>query len=202
MNFEKPKNELKFKMIDKNSGVRSFEKGTPIDRVVTEMGSEYKYFPDGRTQRFKKAEGKNYEPQNAMVFVPDWEWILKNKNNMPKEYWTKNIFGENEVQYEQVLLEYIQKEKKTENEGKKVYIIDEKGHKLETNEKISKAGEKIFLWFGKETIDNKYVEDFRIPVTDRPTIGFFTFDTRKYKEGNQWVREKHLGNKVIEIVKK
>ncbi|MBA3064250.1 hypothetical protein FP803_02320, partial [Candidatus Woesearchaeota archaeon] len=35
-----------------------------IDYIETEKGSMYKYLPDGRTQRFKKAEGRYYEPQN------------------------------------------------------------------------------------------------------------------------------------------
>lgn len=197
MNFEKLKNSELPKTIDKNSGVRSFEKGTPIDRIVTEMGSEYKYLPDGRTQRFKKVENKNEEPQDAIVFVPNYEWIQK---NAPQEHLRKNIFGENEAQYEQIILEYIQKKKGIENEGKKVYIIDEKGYKLDTNEEISRTGEKIFLWFGKETDNDKHVEDFRIPVTARPTIGYYAFDTSKYKDKSQWMREKHLGNKVIKIV--
>lgn len=198
MNFEKPKNEPESKVIDKNSNTRSFEKGTPIDHVVTEKGSEYKYLPDGRTQRFKKIEGKNYEPQDAIVFVPDYEWIQK---NAPKHYLDNNTFGENETQYNQILLEYVQKEDHGKDCGKKVYIEDEQGNKLESNQEIA-IKNRIFLWFGKETEDGKYKEAFCIPVINRPTIGFSTFDTRKYKEGYQWLREKHLGNKVIEIVRK
>ncbi len=189
-------------IIDSRSGIKSFEKGTPIDYVITKKGSIYKYLPDGRTQRFKKVEDKNYEPQDAMVFVPSWEWILKNKDKMPKEYLDNNVFGESEIQYTENLLDYVQKRTVDKESGKKVYIIDVKGNKLETNEDILKAGEKIFLWFGEEKSKDKHVEHFRIPVTTRPTVGYSTFDSRKYKKGDNWMREKHLGNEVIEIVRK
>ena len=44
--------------------------------------------------------------------------------------------------------------------------------------------------------------DFLIPVAREPKKGFYTFDTRKYKENGEHKREKHLGNKIKEIVEK
>jgi hypothetical protein len=43
--------------------------------------------------------------------------------------------------------------------------------------------------------------DIVIPVTHTPRVGFSTFDTRKYKdeETGEWMRERHLGNKVVKI---
>ncbi len=186
-------------VIDRNSNIKSFEKGTSIDNVVTANGSVYKYLPDGRTQRFKKAEGKNYEPQDATVFVPNWEWIEK---NMPKQYRERNILGENSVDYDQILLEFVQNNSQGGDRNKKVYIVDDKDRRLETNEEIIKAGKNIFLSFGEKNNAGGYKEQFKIPITARPAIGYLTFDQRRYKEGNQWMRERHLGNEVVEITRK
>jgi hypothetical protein len=157
-----------------------------IDRAITEKGSEYKFLPDGRTQRFKKIEGKQYEPQDALVFVPDFEWV---KKNAPEKI--LKLLGENKAQYEQTLLSYVQ------GKGKKIYIIDKTGKKLEKNKDILAAEGQVFLTFG-----DKDKVDFSIPVAKEPKIGFYTFDTRKYKEGDEYKRERHLGNRIIEIVEK
>lgn len=165
-------------------------KSTPekpvIDRIVTERGSEYKFLPDGRTQRFKKVENKKYEPQDALVFVPDFEWI---KKHAPKKIF--KLLGESKAQYEQTLLSYVQ------GKGKKNYIIDKTGRKLEKNKDILSAEEQVFLTFGDE---NKV--DFSIPVAREPKIGFYTYDTRTYKEGNEHKRQSHLGNRIIEVIEK
>ena len=157
-----------------------------IDYIITEKGSEYKYLPDGRTQRFKKVENKYYEPQDALVFVPDFEWI---KKNAPEKI--LKLLGENETQYIQGLLEYIQ------GKGKKNYIVNKTGKKLEKNKDIADEDGQVFLTFG-----DKDKVDFLIPVAREPKKGFYTFDTRKYKENGEHKREKHLGNKIKEIVEK
>jgi len=72
MGFEAP-------MLKPASACRPEKREAPaVDRVVTANGSVYKYLPDGRIQRFKKAEGKLYEPQAMLVFVPDFKWVQEN----------------------------------------------------------------------------------------------------------------------------
>lgn len=161
-----------------------------IDYIVTGKGSVYKYLPDGRTQRFKETTGEMNDPQDALVFVPDFEWVKKHAS--PK---LLEKMGDNETLYHEILLEYVQ------GKGKKNYIVDQKGNRLETNKEIAEAETKgrVFLTFGD---DNNV--DFSIPVSTKPEVGFNTFDTRKYKrdDGKGYERESHLGNKVVEIVEK
>ncbi len=162
-----------------------------VDSVETAKGSVYRYLPDGTTQRFKKVEGKEYDPQAALVYVPDYAWVKKNASPDMLEK-----LGENELVYEQVLLEYVQNPYK---EGKKVYIVDKEGNKLETNQKIVEVEGPVYLAFlTGDTID------FYIPVAHKPKIGYNTFDTKKYydQETKQWMREQHLGNKVVKITLK
>jgi len=154
----------------------------------------YRYLPDGHTQRYKKAENKHYEPQDALVFVPDWSWVSK---NAPDNMLMK--LGENETQYSQTILEYAQMK------GNKIYIVDEMGNKLETNQAIKESDRTIFLWFGHTEIageKDKLVQDFVIPVSLKAQKGWYTFDTREYKTEEGTKREVHIGNKVKEIVYK
>lgn len=165
----------------------AIEKVEPmIDYVVTAKGSRYRYLPDGRTQRFKTTEDKDYEPQDALVFVPDYAWV---QHNAPKA--SLGTFGENETQYFQLLLGYVQ------GQGKKTYIVDAAGKKLETNAEIAVCPGQVFLTFG----DEARVE-FMIPVARKPKLGFMAYDTRKYLEQGQLKRERHLGNNVVEIKEK
>lgn len=176
--------------IDSKEVVKDGEKvdAQDVDTVVTAKGSQYKYLPDGRTQRFKQVENRYYEPQFALVYVPSYTWVQKNAPaNM------MDVLGDNETIYDQIMLEYVQ------GDGKKCYIVDGKGNKLETNQQIRETQGSIFLTFG--TPDKV---DFFIPVSPNPIIGFQTFDTRKYVDSstNQLLRECHLGNKVVRIIKK
>ncbi|MBD3300361.1 MAG: hypothetical protein GF347_03340 [Candidatus Moranbacteria bacterium] len=156
--------------------------------VETEKGSVYTYLADGRTQRFKKVEGKKYEPQDALVFIPNYDRL---KQIAPPEINFEGTFGENEVQYNQILLHGIR------DKGQKNYIVDQKGRKLETNHAIANTKGPIFLTFG----DSQKV-DFHIPITNKPRMGFYTYDTRKYQEKGETLREKHMGNKVVKIEKR
>ncbi len=156
-----------------------------VESVVTAKGSQYNYLPDGTTQRFKKVENKNYDPQTALVYIPDYEWIQKNAD--PRQL---SVFGDNPGTYEENLLAYIQ------GKDKNCYLVDKDGNKLETNEKLRTAQGPIFLTFGAE---NK--ADFMIPVSVNPKIGYYTYDSRKYKDektGNM-MRERHMGNQVVQI---
>jgi len=87
------------------------------------------------------------------------------------------------------MLEYVQ------GKGKKNFIVDSSGRKLEANAEIEAVDGPVFLTFGA---GDKV--DFFIPVTIKPRLGWYIFDTRKYKEGDEYKREVHLGNKVVEII--
>ena len=158
-----------------------------IDSIITARGSVYRYLPDGTTQRYKTAEQKEYEPQTAIVFVPDYETI---KKSAPPSFNVDAVLGENETQCEQSLLEKVQ------GKGSRNYIVNAKGAKLDTKEAIEQETGPIFLTFGSE---NKV--DFFLPVSTKPKVGYYTFDTRKYYDPQvgEWKRERHLGNKVTEI---
>ena len=173
---------MSMEKLPKNSETRP---GSKVVSVETARGSVYRYLPDDTTQRFKKAEGREYGPQSALVYVPDYEWVAQHTQKD-----ILNKLGENEIDYMQTLLGYVQ------GKGKKVYIINTSGKKLETNQEVREAQGLVYLCF--LTGD---VVDFTIPVSSEPRIGFSTFDTRKYKDEStgEMVRESHLGNKVVKI---
>jgi len=159
-----------------------------VDRIVTAKGSVYKYLEDGTTQRYKKVESKNYEPQNVLVFMPPFEWL---KNNTSNEKLLDEL-GENHAQYIQTILSYIQEKES------KVYVVDRSKKKIETNEEAKNAETGLFLIFG-----NQEKAHFAIPVSRKPAVDFYTYDSRKFKdEDGQQMRERHLGNKVVEIIQK
>lgn len=160
-----------------------------VDSVVTAKGSTYRYLPDGTTQRFKEVEGREYPPQSALVYVPNYEWV---KKHAPKDVFEK--LGENEAIYTETLLEYVQNPRK---DGRKVYIVDRSGKVIETNAEIRNAEGPVFLNFLK---DGK--PEFAIPVSHTPKLGFLTFDTRRYvdPQTGEAMRERHLGNAVIKII--
>lgn len=164
-----------------------------IDMVETAKGSSYRYLPDGTTQRFKKVEGKEYPPHAALVYVPNFAWI---KQHATPEMLEK--IGQNEALYVENLLGYVQNPHK---DGSKVYIVDETGKKIETNQEIQATKGCIYLVFLKGETG---VPDFTIPVSHTPKLGFMTFDTRIYEdeETGERMRERHLGNEVIRIVRK
>jgi hypothetical protein len=156
-----------------------------VASVETAKGSVYRYLPDGTTQRFKKVEGREHDPQAALVYVPDYAWV---KKNAPPDLLAR--LGENEAQYTQTLLDYVHAK------GLGVRILDKSGKSLESNKEIEEVGGLAYLAFFR----NGKV-DFYIPVSHKPKIGYSTFDTRKYydQENEQWMRERHLGNKVVKI---
>lgn len=158
-----------------------------IDRIVTAKGSIYRYLPDGTTQRYKTVEGKQYSPQTALVFVPDFATI---KKMAPPNFDVEKVLGKTEFQAEQTMLEFVQ------GKGARNYIVNSKGDKLDTNQAIASEEGPIFLTFG--TTEGPA---FHIPVSKKPRIGFKTFDTRKYYDvqDKEWKRERHLGNKVVDI---
>ena len=109
-----------------------------VKSFKTARGSEYTYLPDGRTQRFKAATDSKKEPQDAIVFIPDYQTLYDGK----PDDWTNETFysyyGENEAQYKQILLEGIHY---PEN---RVYIIDTFKKRVYTNEQVHNSKRVFF----------------------------------------------------------
>jgi len=159
-----------------------------IGAVETAQGSVYRYLEDGTTQRYKKVENKDYNPQSYLVYIPGLEFL---KNNYSSVRLDK--IGENQSHYIGTLLSYIH------GKGKKCYVINKEGKKLESNKEILNEKEGVYLTFGDEN-----EVDFYIPVSPLPKIGFNTYDSRKYKDEKTggWMREFHIGNEVTKIFRK
>jgi hypothetical protein len=159
-----------------------------IDSVETARGSVYRYLPDGMTQRFKKAENSLRPPKDALVYVPDYEWV---KENAPQEELVK--LGDDETEYEDTLLGYVH------DGNREIYITDLFGKKLGSNREIESADGPIYLVF----ISNGK-QDFSVPVSHTPKIGYSTYDMAKYydQEEQKWMRRRHLGNKTVKITLK
>ena len=146
-----------------------------IDHIVTAEGSIYKFLEDGRTQRTKiRGERKTaQEFQDLLVFVDfpnDEKW---------KQY--------------QHVLHSMPGEK-----PKRLYVVDEKGNVIRTNDQAHKAGQLRLVITNPEktaTLD-------AVKCTIIPALGLVTYDQRSFVENGQNLTERHLGNKVIEIVKK
>jgi len=152
-----------------------------IESVTTSKYSIYRYLSDNRTQRYKTAENNLKTPMDLLVYIPDYAWV---KENAPEVI---NL-GENPIQYEQILLSYIR------GKSQKVYVTDNRGKILNTNQEIDGIEDQIFL-----TLGNKDQVDIAIPVSKKPRLGFYTFDSRLYEENGEWYRERHMGNRVIQI---
>jgi hypothetical protein len=153
--------------------------------LETARGSVYTYLPDGRTQRYKKATGERKEPKDVLVFIPDYNWIVKNAQVILEN--KKHIVGEDEVEYLEILVDYVH------GTGRDIRVIDSQGKELKTNEEVAKAERPCCAFLTKGNVD------FYLPVTGKPHLGFFTFDTRRFNSGGQWFRSNHVGNKVIRI---
>lgn len=157
--------------------------------VETEKGSVYTYNEDGTTQRFKKVESKFYNPKTALVFIPDYNTLKRTNPSSNFE----QVYGETASDFNQIILEYIH------HHGKTTHIINAEGVKLDTNKQIANEKGPVYLAFS-----SKDKVDFYFPVSHEPKLGYNTFDTRKFfdYEKNSWMRENHIGNKVVKINRK
>ncbi|MES2409384.1 MAG: hypothetical protein V4509_03730 [Patescibacteria group bacterium] len=158
-----------------------------IAEVETSQGSVYRYLPDGRTQRHKKIEDKDFEPQSLMIYIPDFDFIRA------KPEWVSLVerFKDDAVLYEQTLL------KTTHGEGQ-IVIMDLGATPpkiLQTNKEI-REGKRVSLVCtfkdGTPTL--------KIPISHKPLAGFMTYDERTFTgDDGQSLRENHIGNKVTRI---
>jgi hypothetical protein len=172
-----------YELLDANKNPDSIE---DVLFVVTARGSIYKYLNDGRTQRYKYATGETHEPQNLLVYVPDFSLV---KAHAPQGLQGK--LGEDDFSYEQILLDYVHSEK--------TYVVNGQGRRIENLADALKESRLYFALINKQT-GEAYAH---ISVSLVPKIGYSTYDTRKWEEKpGEWRREVHLGNKVIKIVTK
>jgi len=155
-----------------------------IKYFVTKQGSTYRYLPDGRSQRFKNVTDTLKKPMDLIVFLPPHDWI---QNNSPKHLQGK--FGENEREFERLLLQTIWEEK-----GMEERICNEKGNVMLTNQDLYRTDSHIFFFFVKDEKAN-----LMFPVSKIPRIGFYSYDFRVERFGDQLGSERHIGNKVVHI---
>jgi len=156
-----------------------------VKSFYTEKGSEYRFLGNGKSVRFKRATMEQMKHMSAIVFIPDYDII---QSNAPESF--RKMFG-NEREYVAKLLEYIH------IKGRRIYIFDKNGKKLETNKEIEENmnNRNVFISFvsnGKQ--------DFALPVAFDPTVGYYTYDISiSYNEDGTHNRRKHIGNRVSRI---
>jgi hypothetical protein len=146
------------------------EKQKPIKGFKTSKGSIYTYDGNGKTTRFKAATNEQMATQDITVFV------------------------ELTFSQEQMILYSI------DHPERKVYILEKQEDGtpkiIRSITDVANAG-KIYL---AAIEDNKRYLVLQ-PANLKPQVGLQVYDTRFYKDekGNEY-SERHLGNKVAEII--
>lgn len=166
-----------------NENTKESNEKRKVSSFETEKGSTYQYLENGKIVRHKKVTGEDFEMDIA-VFIPSWEWL---KQNAPEKFIA--MFDDNRLEFEEFILGYVQ----GKHEGKKVLIVDANGKKIDTTDLLDKS-EKVFLYFGDEV-----TTDLMVPLSKKAVLNFLVFDTRKFKDGEEWKRQSHIGNKVVKI---
>ncbi len=167
----------------------SAEKRKPKS-ITTAKGSVYTYLPDGRTQRFKTVDGKMEAPQDILVFIPPWNTLANKAKQMYPEIF-ESI--EDEMQFEQLLLQYAQLK------GFVIIPVTADGMKVKSLNELA-TNESLYLAFGVKNGDTQKIH-FSLPVGKEPQLDWKTFDTRKFYDETDGIlkREIHIGNKVVSI---
>lgn len=160
-----------------------------VETFETSRGSVYTFLDDGRVSRFKTKTNEQMEPQDIIVFVPDFDFL---KDMMKPEILSK--LGASDEEVSETILQYVHSPLKDRH----VYIIDENGKFVKNQEDLYKA-KKAFIALLHEQ-DGKVSTYAGLPVSRRPRIGFSTFDMSFYKndKGEERIR-RHLGNSVTKI---
>ena len=179
-----------------------------INYIETSKGSRYTYLPDGTVERFKTATGEKQRPQDAIVFIPNYDqlkkWVEANKGHLPEGYF--NAWQDQPGLYMSDLLEHVQ------FKDRYIDIVDQAGARLKTNKDIQNAEGQIFLAFGTYDKNIKEGEDgskvmvpsFYVPVSKMPKLGYNTYDesTVRNEEKGTVKKYRHIGHEVTNIVEK
>ncbi|MGH7157240.1 MAG: hypothetical protein ACREGG_03985 [Candidatus Saccharimonadales bacterium] len=155
---------------------QEYEHSEEIERKVagfrTAKGSIYTYGPEGKTTRFKTAAGEQQERQDITVFSP--------------------LTIEEEQDY---LLAY----RSEDRDGKtKVYVVERQpddSARIVRDVTEVKDPDRVYLTIVK---DGQIVKNNKAFL--QPVVGYSVFDTRHFQENGQPMTERHLGNKVTEII--
>ncbi|MEK6940068.1 MAG: hypothetical protein AABX31_05045 [Nanoarchaeota archaeon] len=163
--------------------IEAVQKG--IEHVKTERGSCYYYLPDGRTQRFKKVEGRWYEPQDLLVYVPTRDFLINNGHN---ESFVKQ--NHDETGYLNLIKSYLGRRTSKKN----ICIVDRNGMLVKHSKSLSEISSVFALFCSGSEVD------FYVPVAKNPRLDFYPFDRNHYGNGNSLSAQSHLGHKVVKIV--
>jgi hypothetical protein len=160
-----------------------------IKMFRTSQCSRYAYFDNGKTQRYKEFDKEYREPQDILVFIPNFEWFSK---NAPAEM--RGKFSD-EKKYDAFINLHIY------SRGVRTKILDSKGFEMTKNEDLKKPG-LVFLAFIAKEGEQKGKVLFHLPVAKSPKIGFNTFDMRLEEvDSQQTLIHMHLGNTVVEVTR-
>jgi hypothetical protein len=139
---------------------------------TTEKGSIYKYDDQGRTSRYKMKTGEQYETQDITAFLD-----LSDEES-------------------RLIMDAIHSE--NPDLKKKVYVVERlEDDKSKIIRKFSDVSDPRNLYLAMFDKNGKRVGSKR--ATLKPTMGYTVFDTRHFKDGDEWKTERHLGHKVTEI---
>lgn len=166
----------------------------PQEYFSTSKGSKYYLLGDGRTQRFKTATQEWHHPQDIIVFVPSYKALMSARPTGTSEAEFQGIFGINETQYIQDILEMLHDTVEGGKRKWRVSIVNQEGAELKSNAEKT-AATHLFLKFAS-TIGDKVLF---IPVSGVPKNDFQPFDKRWYVENGNSMSSQHLGNKIVAI---
>jgi hypothetical protein len=164
-----------------------------VSKIITSMGSQYSYLPDGRSQRHKKVTGENSEPQNILLFIPSLESLRADPKTSDL-----SILKHNHDSFVHDLVQYYGRDN-----DKEINTIDENGVYVEVDEKIRDEvrnhKRKLFLSF-----QTNGKPDFVLEVGVDPVLGSHTYDTRTFVNPTDGIKytERHIGNQVTNIILK
>ncbi len=159
----------------------------------TDHGSRYYLLPDGRTRRYKAKTQEWYEPQDIIVFVPNYDTLHASKPSTMSEDAFQQLFGENDVQLAQNLLAIVQ-DHGVNGRQWRISVTTVDGREIKQNAE-KKSSQRLFLKF--ELAAQKQL--FFIPVSSEPKIGYSPFDKRWFEKDDQHLSEQHLGNAIDKL---
>lgn len=140
----------------------------------TAQGSVYRYDHEGKTTRFKSATGKQQERQDLTVFSPL------------------------SIEEEQDYLSAYRHDTLLADKDSKVYVVERQPDDsalIVRDVSQVKNPDSLYLAIVK---NGHIVKNNKASL--QPAVGYNVFDTRHFVEGGVEKTERHLGNKVTEIV--